>query len=155
MTLMTRELLEQGRSCTNGFSRAQMDLVGVETRPPVDMVRGHFIPKKWWLNVIGKDYPDEVIAKFIALKDKHLTPRQIEAYIKRSIKNEELRAAARAERAAKAPPPPTPLPDGMWDVENRSRREIWEAGKMIKWHLKRNVKNWGAYPDAPLQGEAA
>lgn len=146
MTLMTREMLEQGRSTTNGFSRAQMDLVGIETRPQDDILRGHFIPKKWELQVIGKDYPDEVIAQFIALKDKHLTPALIARQLNAALQRAERRAKAKAERAANRPVI-KPLPDGMWDVEARNRREIWEGGKMIKWHLKRNVKNWGECPD--------
>lgn len=155
MTLMTRELLEQGRSCMGGFSRPQFDLLGIDTRPPADCpINMNRIPKKWWLQVIGKEYPDEAIEAFIALKDKHLTPVKIAAQMRQKVRLQQRKEYAKTARAAEGTYlRDNPLPDGMYDVDRRNRREIWDGGRMVKWHLKAHVKNWGACPDAPVRDD--
>ena len=149
---MTRELLEQGRSCMGGFSRPQFDLLGIETRRPEGCpINMNYLPKKWWLLVIGKEYTVEAYAEFLALKDKHLTPVKIAAQMRAKIRLQQRKDYLKATRGAETEYLKShPLPDGMYDVERRGRREVWEFGKIIKWHLKFNVKNWGACPDAPI-----
>jgi hypothetical protein len=98
-TTLPRELLEQGRSCMGGFSRPQFDLLGIDTRPPADCpIKMNRLPKKWWLLVIGQDYPDEAIVKFLALKDKHLTPSRIGIQMRQIVKRKQQKEFAKAAR---------------------------------------------------------
>jgi len=62
--ILTKEHLLAARSDLNGYSDKQFALIGI-ARP---------IPKGWRKKVVGKEYPDEVVAEFVALKNAHLTP---------------------------------------------------------------------------------
>jgi hypothetical protein len=67
--ILTKEDLAEARSSLGGYSFKQYTLIGVPVAPT---------PSGWRRLVLGVDYPPEVIAEFIALKDAHLTPRKIE-----------------------------------------------------------------------------
>lgn len=60
--LLTKEILEDGKSRNGGWSLKQFKLFGFDT-----------LPKKGWKDIIcGQDWPDEVVSQFLVLKDKHL-----------------------------------------------------------------------------------
>lgn len=59
MTL-TEELLTAGLSERGGYSRRQLDLLGVAWPP----LRG------WKKTVVGKDFPDAVVKEFLRLSDR-------------------------------------------------------------------------------------
>jgi hypothetical protein len=90
--ILTKEDLAEARSTLGGYSFKQYGLIGVPVAPT---------PSGWRRLVLGKDYPPEVIAEFIALKDAHLTPAKIEwqtAHKKRKL--EARRAKQMAEGGA-------------------------------------------------------
>lgn len=59
---LTAEDIEAGRSSNGGWSRAQVELLGVEW----PLVSG------WKKALIGKEVPDNAYQRFVAFKDKHL-----------------------------------------------------------------------------------
>lgn len=59
--ILTREILNQGRSNNGGFGKKQLLLLGIEHPPP----------NGWVHKVIGQEYDEEVIEKFVALKNAH------------------------------------------------------------------------------------
>lgn len=62
--ILTHELIEQGKSRIGGWSRDQLELLGVEW-PPVAGWKDR-------LACSGRDVADEVVAEFLDLKDRHL-----------------------------------------------------------------------------------
>jgi len=59
--ILTKDILNLGRSNNGGFGSKQLKLLGVEWPPP-----------NGWVNeVVGKEYDEEVVEKFVALKNKH------------------------------------------------------------------------------------
>lgn len=62
MAKITRELLDAGRSSRNGWSAAQLALLGYEY--PND--------GNWKHDCINLEIPDEIAEQFVALKDKHI-----------------------------------------------------------------------------------
>jgi hypothetical protein len=60
--ILTKVIIEQGKSRNGGFSGKQFKCLGIGENP-----------KKGWLKeLMGKEIPDENIEKFLALKNKHL-----------------------------------------------------------------------------------
>lgn len=62
MTILTNEIFEQGRSKNGGFSKEQLSLFNV----PYPLVRG------WQRRIIGMEFTDYSIKRFIELKDSHI-----------------------------------------------------------------------------------
>lgn len=62
---LTKEDLEQAQSSNGGYSMKQLKLLAVNTKK-----------SGWKYRAMGKEYPLEVIEKFIALKDAHLVDGQ-------------------------------------------------------------------------------
>ena len=62
---LTREILELGKSSQGGWSRKQLELLGVAWPAP----RG------WQRKVIGRRFKRSIVVKFLALQDEHLRPR--------------------------------------------------------------------------------
>lgn len=87
-TILTREILEEGRSSLGGYTYYQMELIDV---PGIQ--RPMFLPTGWRKTVIGREYPDAVLAEFVGLKDKHLTPAKIKYHTARKAKREAERLA--------------------------------------------------------------
>ena len=59
---LTAELLLKGSSRNGGWSREQLEILGV-----------HWPLKKGWKDrIVGDDYAQEVIDRFLAMKDRHL-----------------------------------------------------------------------------------
>lgn len=65
--ILTKELFELGKSSNNGWSEEQLRLFGIEK---------YLLIKGWKHTIIGKDFPKEVIDRFLALKDAHLKGKQ-------------------------------------------------------------------------------
>jgi hypothetical protein len=82
--ILTKEDLAEARSTLGGYSFKQYGLIGVPVAPT---------PSGWRRLVLGKDYPPEVIAEFIALKDKHMTPGKIKYQLAYKQKKLEARRA--------------------------------------------------------------
>ncbi|MFA6063827.1 MAG: hypothetical protein WC736_14665 [Gallionella sp.] len=80
---LTREILEQAKSDMGGYSDAQFSLIGI-FRP---------IPKGWRKKVVAQEFPDADIAKFVELKNKHLTPAIIKKQLDRKARNKAKREA--------------------------------------------------------------
>lgn len=60
--ILTEKILKEGASIRNGWSRKQLQLFGIKW--PL---------KKGWKHIIlNRDYPQEKIDRFLALKDKHI-----------------------------------------------------------------------------------
>lgn len=64
--ILTIEVFKSGASVKGGYSYKQLTLLGV----------GCPLEKGWQYGIIGRDFPDETINQFIALKDGHLQKRQ-------------------------------------------------------------------------------
>jgi hypothetical protein len=62
--VMTKELLEKGRSRQGGFNGPQINCLGINL----------FKNRGWPRRIIGQEFPEEKIKKFLALKDAHLPP---------------------------------------------------------------------------------
>ena len=59
---LSREMIQQGRSSKGGYSKAQLELLGVK-----------WPPKKGWIDKkIAKKFDEEKIKQFIELRDAHL-----------------------------------------------------------------------------------
>jgi hypothetical protein len=62
MIVLTDEILKQGLSKNGGYSRKQLDLLGIEG-----------FPKGWKQSLLGQTFSVELIEQFIALKNQHLS----------------------------------------------------------------------------------
>lgn len=62
MVTVTREFLESGKSLNGGWSREQLELIGVPW-PPVS---------GWRREAIGRELGEEDAGRFIALRNAHL-----------------------------------------------------------------------------------
>lgn len=60
MVKFTKEIANEGRSSNGGWSLAQLRCLGLES-----------FRRGWLSRVLGRSFPEECIAEFIALKDKH------------------------------------------------------------------------------------
>lgn len=58
---LTNDIIEQGKSRRNGWSMKQLAVFGIFE-----------LKKGWRRNLIGREVSPESIARFLALKDKHL-----------------------------------------------------------------------------------
>jgi len=71
--ILTDHIIEKAKSSSGGWSRQQLKLIGVSTGEEI----GIFKPaKNWQQTVIGKEYPNDVIQKFVQLKDQHLSTKK-------------------------------------------------------------------------------
>ena len=61
ISILTKEILEQGLSRNGGYSLEQLKLLGI-----------YEFCKGWKKGVIGKPFKSEILNKFISLKDYHL-----------------------------------------------------------------------------------
>lgn len=68
--ILTNEIMELGKSARGAWSHRQLKLLGVKPNQ-------NKLPSGWKRKVIGRDYDEEVIAEFIALKDVHLVVKEI------------------------------------------------------------------------------
>ncbi len=59
--LMTKYIFEQGRSIKGGWGMKQLSILGI-----------YELKKGWQNELIGKDFPKEVIEKFLKLTDSHI-----------------------------------------------------------------------------------
>lgn len=86
--ILTREIMRKARSSLGGWSKAQLACFGLDTPCPTKM--HSYTPEdmdklaigNWKTKIVGKDWPEETIARFIALKDAHLSPVRIEVGLK-------------------------------------------------------------------------
>jgi len=60
--IITREILEEGKSSRGAWGFKQLKLLGVDIP----------LKKGWFRRLIGVDVPEKAVRKFIALKDAHL-----------------------------------------------------------------------------------
>ena len=60
---LTLQILEQGKSRYGCWSAKQFALLGLNF---------HKLKKGWMGEIVGQDFPEDVIAEFIRLKDAHL-----------------------------------------------------------------------------------
>lgn len=58
--ILTEEIFEKGKSSNNGWNIKQLRVFGIQTWK-----------KGWKRSLIGKDFPEESINMFLALKDTH------------------------------------------------------------------------------------
>jgi len=83
--ILTQEIFEQGLSRNGGFSRKQFEALGLKLNP------NKWTPAKGWKSrVVGNDFPEETIRKFLALKDAHLDKTKgfdFEIFSKTDFKN--------------------------------------------------------------------
>lgn len=63
--ILTNEIFEKGKSINNGWNMEQMSLLGIKT-----------LTKGWKKVIIGKDFPEETIKRFLELKDNHLSEKK-------------------------------------------------------------------------------
>jgi hypothetical protein len=61
--ILTKKILNKGRSSKGGFSKKQVELLGLDFN---DLWKG------WQAQIIGENYHEATIKKFIALKDSHV-----------------------------------------------------------------------------------
>jgi hypothetical protein len=85
--ILTKEMLLAARSSMGGYTNKQLALIGLKL-PMVDT---------WKRDMIGKDFPEEALNEFVALKDAHLTPEKI---VKLKAQREARKVKRRAEREA-------------------------------------------------------
>ena len=64
--IITKAILEKGKSCNGGWSNKQIAALGVKS------VKTKRFNKGWKRKLIGVDVPAESISKFLALKNAHL-----------------------------------------------------------------------------------
>lgn len=64
---LTNKIIEQGRSSRGGWSLKQFRRFGVKK-----------FKKGWKRKIIGRDFPLEVIERFLSLKDVHLAQRLLQ-----------------------------------------------------------------------------
>lgn len=60
---MTYEILEKGKSKYGAWSGAQLSLFGLKVSK---------LPKGWQRRLVGNEYPDHIIERFLELKNAHL-----------------------------------------------------------------------------------
>jgi hypothetical protein len=60
--ILTEDILEISKSYKGGWSKDQLNLIGVKWPPE----------NGWKSSVLGKIYPKEIMATFVSLKNKHL-----------------------------------------------------------------------------------
>jgi len=83
---LTKDHLMAARSQLGGYSNKQLAFIGLKM--PLE--------KAWRKSVVGKQFPEEAIAEFIALKDAHLTPAKILAAKRREERKEQRIARRKA-----------------------------------------------------------
>lgn len=98
MGTITAEIMEKAISLAGGLSAQQSRILGMD---------GAF-PRGWKKSMIGREFPDEAIAQFVALKDAHLKPQQLE------------RIAARMASPKKQSKDRT-VPRGQWTNDTREK----------------------------------
>jgi len=59
--VVTQEIIQSGKSSKGGWSKAQCELFGIGR-----------LYKGWIRDIIGSDFPQVDVEKFVKLKDKHL-----------------------------------------------------------------------------------
>lgn len=59
--IITKEILQLAKSRNNGYSKTQLNLIGIEK-----------LEKGWSKKIIGKDFDKDKIELFLKLKDAHL-----------------------------------------------------------------------------------
>ena len=62
MTTLTEELIEQARSKNGGWSKQQLEIIGVDWPPT----------KGWKKNITGEKFKESKINAFIELKNDHI-----------------------------------------------------------------------------------
>jgi hypothetical protein len=62
MVIMTRDIMHKGMSSRGGWSNLQWNAIGITK----------FSPKGWKRALIGQEFPEEGIKRFLELKDDHL-----------------------------------------------------------------------------------
>ena len=85
--ILTKEILDAGKSSLGGYTNKQLALIGLKLQ----------LPAGWKREVIGKEFTEEALKEFITLKDAHLTPERIE---KLKVQRAANRARRKAEREA-------------------------------------------------------
>lgn len=60
--ILTFDILEQGKSSNGGWSAAQLRLFGLK----------YPLKHGWKRQIVGKDFPDANIEKFLDLRDQHI-----------------------------------------------------------------------------------
>jgi len=63
--IITKDIIESGRSSNGGWSQAQLELFGIQG-----------FQKGWKEQLVGKEASREVVEQFISLKDKHLLKKE-------------------------------------------------------------------------------
>ena len=71
--IMTDHIIEKAKSSAGGWSRRQLDIIGVKSTDEYGKFK---IPSGWKRTVIGKEFPDSVIHQFIELKDQHISSKK-------------------------------------------------------------------------------
>jgi len=69
---ITKEILDAGRGSRNMWNMQQVKLFGIDSMS-VSLTK----------TVIGKEFPEEVVEQFLALRDAHLTQDEIESIAKK------------------------------------------------------------------------
>lgn len=64
MTL-TNEIIESAKSDNGGYNSTQVAVLGMSLKT------------KWKKHVVNKDFPEDIIEKFISLRNAHLTPGKV------------------------------------------------------------------------------
>tara|TARA_R110000868_G_C10683294_1_gene747661 strand:+ start:336 stop:827 length:492 start_codon:yes stop_codon:yes gene_type:complete len=76
--ILTKEIFDLGKSSNNGWNKHQLALLGV----------GYPLPSGWMKEVIGADFPSEVLKQFVDLKDSHFKEKLKKGeLIKKKVKN--------------------------------------------------------------------
>jgi hypothetical protein len=64
--ILTSKIVESGRSKNGGWSKKQLELIGVEWPENGSPVKG------WKGRVVGRKFAVETVEQFLSLKDSHL-----------------------------------------------------------------------------------
>lgn len=75
--ILTKEIFEEGRSINGSFSSKQLLLLNLNPKK---------LGKGWQKIIIGKNYSEKIIEKFLELKNKHLNLK-FETDAKEFLKN--------------------------------------------------------------------
>ncbi len=65
--ILTQDILEQGISRNGGWNNKQIRLFGISRENNTG----------WKLKILGLDFPKSIIDRFLALKDRHLSPEEL------------------------------------------------------------------------------